>query len=147
MPPEQVRGAQANARSNLYSLGATIYEMVAGRPPFIGDNFEAVIAQQLTAHPDPPSAYNAEVPRTLDKFVLTLLSKNREQRPATAAIVRGELGRSREGLLGKRRDAVDEILKTVVIQHPELNAADDGTIVVFFLGHRKLHPDAQVLLR
>jgi serine/threonine protein kinase len=61
MPPEQAVGGDVTASSDLYSLGAMLYEMVAGRPPFVGDDSVAVISQQLNTRPVAPSWHNSDV--------------------------------------------------------------------------------------
>ena len=53
MPPEQAMGGEVEPRSDLYSLGAMLYEMVCGRPPFVGDESVAIIGQHLNSRPCP----------------------------------------------------------------------------------------------
>ena len=91
MPPEQALGRPPDARSDLYSLGAMLYEMVTGRPPFVGDDAIAVIFQHINAAPVAPSRYNLEVPRALEALILQLLSKAADGRPESAAAVRDGL--------------------------------------------------------
>jgi class 3 adenylate cyclase len=91
LPPEQALGRAADARSDLYSLGGLIYEMLTGHPPFAGDDAVAIISQHLNSEPVAPSRHRPEVPRTLDEVVLELLAKQPEQRPESAAAVRGRL--------------------------------------------------------
>ena len=67
--------------------------MLTGQPPFLGDDAVSIISQHLHADPVPPSRHNPEVPEALDRVVLGLLAKRRENRPATAA-------EAREALLG-----------------------------------------------
>ena len=93
LPPEQALGRAADARADLYSLGALIYEMAAGQPPFPGDDAVAIISQHLNADPVPPSRHNPELPRALDDLVLRLLAKAPADRPDGAAAVRAELER------------------------------------------------------
>jgi class 3 adenylate cyclase/DNA polymerase III delta prime subunit len=91
MPPEQALGRKPDARSDLYALGATLYEMVAGSPPFAGDDAVAIISQHINTPPVAPSWHNADVPKPLDDLILSLLSKDPSQRPADAAAVRAGL--------------------------------------------------------
>jgi serine/threonine protein kinase len=87
MAPEQALGRTPDARSDLYALGATLYEMLTGRPPFLGDDAVAIISQHLHTPPVAPSWHNREIPQRLEKLVLELLEKDPERRPANAAAV------------------------------------------------------------
>ena len=88
MPPEQAVGGDVTPSSDLYSLGAMLYEMLAGRPPFLGDDSVAVISQQLNTRPVAPSWHNPEVRPELEALVLELLEKTPASRPPGAAVVR-----------------------------------------------------------
>ena len=91
MSPEQALGRPPDIRSDLYSLGATFYEMVTGRPPFLGDDVVAVISQHINTPPVAPSWHNQAIPRALEALIMRLLSKAPEDRPETAAAVRQAL--------------------------------------------------------
>src|SRR5262249_42422329 len=88
MPPEQALGRDVDVRSDLYALGAVLYEMVTGRPPFLGDDAVAIISQHINTPPVAPSWHNPEVPRALEALILRLLAKAPEDRPESAAAVR-----------------------------------------------------------
>src|SRR3954451_7028040 len=87
MAPEQALGHQPDAQSDLYSLGAMLYEMVTGRPPFVGDDVVSVISQHTNAEPVAPSWHAAGVPEELERLILDLLEKSPERRPQGAAEV------------------------------------------------------------
>ncbi len=91
MPPEQALGREADARSDLYSLGCVFYEMVAGRPPFLGDDTVAIISQHINTAPVAPSWHNPEVPRALESLIMRLLAKDPDERPESAAAVQQAL--------------------------------------------------------
>ena len=87
MPPEQAMGGIVEARSDLYSLGAMLYEMVCGRPPFVGDDSVAIIGQHLNTPPVAPTWHNPECPQPLEALILRLLEKDSSNRPASASEV------------------------------------------------------------
>ena len=62
MPPEQAIGGDVTAQADLYSLGAMLYEMVTGRPPFLGDDNIAIISQHINTPPVSPTWHNAKCP-------------------------------------------------------------------------------------
>jgi serine/threonine protein kinase/tetratricopeptide (TPR) repeat protein len=82
--PEQARAQQPDARSDLYSLGAVMYEMVTGQPPVRGDNFIDIANAIVNEVPKPPSHYVTGVPAELDQIILKLLEKDRVNRYASA---------------------------------------------------------------
>jgi serine/threonine protein kinase len=84
MPPEQAMGGEVTSRSDLYSLGAMLYEMVTGRPPFLGDDAVAIIGQHINTPPVAPTWHNGQCPRALDALILRLLAKDPSERPQSA---------------------------------------------------------------
>src|SRR3954469_5409977 len=91
MAPEQALGHQPDAQSDLYSLGAMLYEMVTGRPPFVGDDVVSVISQHANAEPVAPSWHAEGVPEELERLILDLLEKAPDKRPQGAAAVADRL--------------------------------------------------------
>ena len=87
MPPEQAMGSEVTAQADLYSLGAMLYEMITGRPPFVGDDSVAIIGQHLNTPPVAPTWHNPDVPPGLEALVLRLLEKDPASRPSSAAEV------------------------------------------------------------
>ena len=84
MSPEQIRGEELDARTDLWSLGVVLYELLTGQRPFGGGETSAVIHRILHEAPKPPSALRPEIPAELEPIVGQLLAKDPEQRPATA---------------------------------------------------------------
>jgi tetratricopeptide (TPR) repeat protein/tRNA A-37 threonylcarbamoyl transferase component Bud32 len=97
--PEQALGMKVDARSDLFSLGSLLYECVAGRPAFDGDNALAVRAKVVRNDPPPPSQFNPDIPPSLDHITLKALSKNVEDRYQKAEDFRVDLRAAREHLL------------------------------------------------
>jgi len=87
MAPEQALGHPVDAQSDLYSLGCVLYELVTGVPPFTADDPIAIVSQHIHATPAPPRERNASVPSDLERLILSLLTKAKEGRPASAAQV------------------------------------------------------------
>jgi len=93
MPPEQALGGEVTPRADLYALGAMLYEMVTGRPPFLGDDPTAVISQHINTAPVAPSWLTERCPPDLEELILRLLAKDPGERPASAAEVLSVLER------------------------------------------------------
>jgi len=87
MPPEQAMRGETTPASDLYALGCVLYEMISGRPPFVGDDTVAVISQHLNTAPVAPTWHNPECPPDLESLILSLIEKDPKQRPPAASQV------------------------------------------------------------
>lgn len=97
LSPEQARGETVDARSDLYSAGCLLYELITGRPPFVADSPVAVAYQHVREQPHPPSAFNPAIPEVVDRVVLHALAKDREARYQTANDFKADLEAARSG--------------------------------------------------
>jgi serine/threonine-protein kinase len=97
LSPEQARGEHVDARSDLYSLGCLLYELLTGTPPFVGDSAVAVAYQHVREDPVPPSTYVAGLSPDVDAVVLTAMAKNPAHRYADADAMREDLLRAAAG--------------------------------------------------
>jgi serine/threonine-protein kinase len=96
--PEQARGESADARSDLYATGCVMYELLTGRPPFVGESLVSVAVSHVREMVTPPSALDPSIPRDLDAIVLKALAKDRLDRYQSAYEMRGDLERAAAGL-------------------------------------------------
>ena len=97
LSPEQARGENVDARSDVYSTGVLLFELVTGSPPFTGDSPVAVAYQHVRENAPPPSTINPDVPRELDAIVLKAMAKNPANRYQSAAEMRADLIRAING--------------------------------------------------
>jgi serine/threonine-protein kinase len=97
LSPEQAKGETVDARSDLYSTGCLMFELLTGRPPFVGDSPVAVAYQHVREEPQPPSTYDPEVSPAIDAVVLKSLAKTADQRYQSATEMRADIERVLDG--------------------------------------------------
>jgi tetratricopeptide (TPR) repeat protein len=98
MSPEQAKGERVNEGTDVFSLGVVIYEMIAGRTPFVSDSVSETFANLINQEPQPLSRFAANVPDELQRIVSKMLLKNRDERYQTMKDVLTDLGALRENL-------------------------------------------------
>ena len=98
LSPEQARGERVDSRSDLYSTGCLLYELLTGRPPFTGDSPVAIAYQHVWENLVPPSRVDPDVPAWADAIVLKAMAKSPADRYQTAADMRADLQRAASGL-------------------------------------------------
>jgi serine/threonine-protein kinase len=97
LSPEQAQGNPVDARSDLYSLGCVLYEMLTGSSPFSGDTPLSIAYKHVREHARPPSAVNSDVPPALDAIVMKALAKNPDNRYQSASEMSEDLDRFLKG--------------------------------------------------
>jgi eukaryotic-like serine/threonine-protein kinase len=123
--PEQAQGAQPDPRSDLYSLGIVMYEMVAGKPPFTGDNPVSIAYKQVHDSPQPLVQIVADVPKSYEAMVAKLLAKDPKVRYPTAGALRDDLRRFRN----------DEPVQALVTAQTKQTQTADATTTMGATSH------------
>jgi beta-lactam-binding protein with PASTA domain/predicted Ser/Thr protein kinase len=110
LSPEQARGGEVDPRSDLYSLGVVLYELLTGKTPFDGDTPVEIAMKHLSTTPKPPSKLRPEIPPELDKVVLRALAKNPDERYQSADEMEADLERVTRGAPVSAATAATQIL-------------------------------------
>ncbi|RFU21051.1 Stk1 family PASTA domain-containing Ser/Thr kinase [Geodermatophilus marinus] len=115
LSPEQARGEGVDARSDVYSVGCLLYELVTGAPPFTGDSPVAVAYQHVREDPRLPSSINPDIPPELDAILLKAMSKNPANRYQSAADMRSDLLRALAGQRVEATPVMNDAEKTTIL--------------------------------
>ncbi|MFY9262658.1 MAG: Stk1 family PASTA domain-containing Ser/Thr kinase [Actinomycetaceae bacterium] len=118
LSPEQARGEVVDKRSDLYSTGCLLYELLTGVPPFRGDSAVAVAYQHVSEMPKPAASIAPDIPDAIDRVVMKSLAKKREDRYQNAAQMRSELLAASRGQMVSAPDVSSWQAQTVVAAPP-----------------------------
>jgi serine/threonine protein kinase len=127
--PEQARGETVDARTDLYSTGIVLFELLTGRAPFRGDNPVAVAYQHVNSDAVPPSSLNPRVSPALDAVVLRALAKDRFERYQSASEFREDVERAAAGEVPVRKElAINDFNATLFGVNPSSVAGSEATL-------------------
>ena len=131
LSPEQARGELVDARSDIYSSGCVLYELLTGVTPFNGDSPVAIAYQHVNEPPKPPSSLDNSIPSSLDSITLGALAKSPSNRYQTAAEMRSDVERSIAGMpIMSRQNHATQAIPTNATQAIPIVDSFPGTVAV-----------------
>jgi serine/threonine protein kinase len=123
LSPEQGRGEAADVRSDLYSAGCLLYELLVGEPPFVGDSMVSIIFQHISEPPTRPSAANSDISADIDAIVMKALAKDPADRYQSAAEMKADV----DNVLGGRPPAATTLFPALIIEQSPMPANQEGS--------------------
>jgi serine/threonine protein kinase len=123
LSPEQGRGEAADVRSDLYSAGCLLYELLVGEPPFVGDSMVSIIFQHISEPPTRPSAANSDISADMDAIVMKALAKDPADRYQSAAEMKADV----DNVLGGRPPAATTLFPASIIEQSPMPANHEGS--------------------
>ncbi len=140
MSPEQVQQPEMiDHRSDIYSLGITLYRMLTGRCPFEGTNHFALMMAHANQAPPPPSRYRRDLPDGLEQLVLDALEKDRDRRPQTCEVFAERLRETLDQVPTRRVVTGDHVLAPIVVE------ADGSEMVLVPAGEFLMGPNRRTV--
>jgi eukaryotic-like serine/threonine-protein kinase len=123
LSPEQGRGEAADVRSDLYSAGCLLYELLVGEPPFVGDSMVSIIFQHISEPATRPSAANSDISADIDAIVMKALAKDPADRYQSAAEMKADV----DNVLGGRPPAATTLFPASIIEQSPMPANYEGS--------------------
>jgi serine/threonine-protein kinase len=143
LSPEQARGERVDARSDLYSTGCLLYELLTGRPPFTGDSPVAIAYQHVRENPIPPSRVDPEIPGWADAIVLTAMAKDPGDRYQSAAEMHQDIQRALSGMPIAALTRADMYAGTRAMAPGMMPAGPTSAIPAYRYGPEDQPPDGE----
>jgi eukaryotic-like serine/threonine-protein kinase len=146
LSPEQARGEQVDARSDVYATGCVLFELLTGQPPFVGDNPVSVAYQHVREDPRPPSDLNPDVPPAVDAIVLKALAKNPANRYQSAGEMRADVLRAAAGRPVSATPVFTESERTAMLAPPRQPMAPPQRPVARVADRRRQRSSATLIV-